>query len=88
MQLMLNSLDDVLILMQMFQMIICQFARLLYLDIILHIFGRLIDVNLDTLCLSLLIDFVDVLISIYVCVDVIRREMGKRGQGRDMKKVI
>jgi len=85
---MLNSQDDVLILMPMFQMIVYQFGRLLYLDIILHIFERLIDVGLDTLCLSLLIDFVDVLISIYVCVDVIRREMGKRGQGRDMKKVI
>jgi len=61
---MLNSLDDVLILMLMFRMIVCQFERLLYLDIILHIFERLIDVGLDIWCLSLLIDFVDVLISV------------------------
>ena len=65
---MLNSLDDVLILMRMFQMIVCQFGRLLCLDIILRLFGMLIDVGLDTLCLSLLIDFVDVLISVYLLV--------------------
>ena len=61
---MMNNQDDVLILMQMFQMIVYQFGRLLYLDIILRIFGMLIHVGLDTLCLSLLIDFVDVLISV------------------------
>ena len=79
---MLNSPDDVLILMRMFRMIVYQFGRLLYLDIIQHIFERLGGVGLDTLCLSLLIDFVDVLVSVFVLMNYERN--GQEREREDM----